>query len=477
MTGLIMAAQLLLGLSILVVLHEFGHYLFARMFKIRVEQFYLFFNPKIALFRAKRVNGKWQFRLFAKNVPSRFRKKTNDQGNEIKDEKGNYIFEPIPLEELSDNDWRKYPETTEWGIGWLPFGGYCNIAGMIDENKRANQLSSEPQPWELRSKPAWQRLFVMIGGIIMNLVLGCALFVFFTYHYVGGYIANDDVSKDGIYVYEAGRNLGFETGDKIVTVNGNKIVRFGDAQKTKVLFGSEITVERNGQFIDITLPDTTYRIMQHSGNLFAGNNFPAVVDSVTPNSVAMRSGLQHDDHIIFINDKEIKPKPAVNNSFYDEYNPQIRAIVSRILTNANQTGDIDDCVHAVFLELMEKLQQFNETRGSMGAFISVITRSVALNYCKSNSRKTNELVGDEKLDFLSSPINYHDEFEFDSLVENIVSRLNKEDRLLFTMRYLYHYTPVEIAKALHINRSAVDMRTTRLKNKIKKFLTKGGIII
>jgi len=341
MTGLIMAAQLLLGLSILVVLHEFGHYLFARMFKIRVEQFYLFFNPKIALFRAKRVNGKWQFRLFAKNVPSRFRKKTNDQGNEIKDEKGNYIYEPIPLEELSDNDWRKYPETTEWGIGWLPFGGYCNIAGMIDENKRANQLSSEPQPWELRSKPAWQRLFVMIGGIIMNLVLGCALFVFFTYHYVGGYIANDDVSKDGIYVYEAGRNLGFETGDKIVTVNGEKIVRFGDAQKTKVLFGSEITVERDGQFIDITLPDTTYRIMQHSGNLFAGNNFPAVVDSVTPNSVAMRGGLQRDDHIIFINDKEIKSLGALQSELKNVVKQEIVVGVIRQQDTVELTMQMD----------------------------------------------------------------------------------------------------------------------------------------
>ena len=301
MTGFIMAAQLILGLSILVILHEFGHYLFARMFKIRVEQFYLFFNPKIALFRVKRVNGKWRVRLFARNVPSRFRVKTNSQGNEIKDDKGNNVFEPIPLDELPDNDWRKYPEETEWGIGWLPFGGYCNIAGMIDENKRANQLSSEPQSWELRSKPAWQRLLVMLGGVLMNLALGCALFVFFTYHYVGGYIANEDVSKDGIYVYDAGRKLGFETGDKIVTVNGKKIVRFSDAQKNKVLFGSEITVERNGQYIDITLPDTTYRIMQHSGNLFANNNFSVIVDSVISNSIAHQGGLQKSDHIFAIN--------------------------------------------------------------------------------------------------------------------------------------------------------------------------------
>jgi RNA polymerase sigma-70 factor (ECF subfamily) len=172
---------------------------------------------------------------------------------------------------------------------------------------------------------------------------------------------------------------------------------------------------------------------------------------------------------IKINDDKAESVREVNNNFYDEYNSQIRAIVSRILNNANQPGDIDDCVNTVFLEVIEKLQQFNETRGSMGAFIAVIARSAALNYCKVNARKTGELVGDEKLDFLSSPIEYHDEFEFDSLVENIVSQLNKQEKLLFTMRYLYHYTPVEIAKVLHINRSAVDMRTIRLKTKSKNF--------
>jgi len=297
-----MAAQLILGLSILVFIHELGHFLFARMFKTRVEQFYLFFNPKFSLFRAKKINGSWKFRFFSKNVPAKFRKKTNADGNELKDEKGHDLLEPIPLEEFDDNDWRKYPASTEWGIGWLPFGGYCNISGMIDENKRAYQLSSEPQAWELRSKPAWQRLLVMLGGVMMNLILGCALFVFFTYHYVGGYIANEDVAKDGIYVYDSGKKFGFETGDKIVAVNGKKIVRFDDCKAASVFFGSKITVERNGEQFDIELPDTTYRILQQSGSLFANNNFPTVVDSIAPNSVAERGGLLKNDHIISINE-------------------------------------------------------------------------------------------------------------------------------------------------------------------------------
>jgi len=126
---------------------------------------------------------------------------------------------------------------------------------------------------------------------------------------------------------------------------------------------------------------------------------------------------------------------------------------------------------------MEKLQQYNETRGSMGAFVTVIARSAALNYCKSGSRKNAELVGDEKLDILSSPIEYQDEAEYDLLVESIVAKLNKDERVLFTLRFLYYYTPEEIAKTLKIKRSAVDMRTNRLKSKIKTFLTRGGVII
>ena len=347
-----MAAQLILGLSILVFIHELGHFFFARLFKTRVEQFYLFFNPKISLFRAKKINGKWKFRFFSKNVPAGFRKKTDANGNNIKDEKGKEIYEPIPIEELHDNDWRKYPDSTEWGIGWLPFGGYCNIAGMIDENKKANQLSSEPQSWELRSKPAWQRLLVMLGGIIMNLVLGCALFIFFTYHYVGGYIANDDVSKDGVYVYDAGKQLGFETGDKIVAVNGKKIVRFEDVRKTGVYFGSKITVERNGQQFDIILPDTTYRMLKHGGSLFSNSNFPAIVDSVMSNTPAEQGGLQKNDHIISINDVTINCFGAIQNELKKHTKEKITVGVVRQQDTLQLTMQLDSIPTLGFISKM-----------------------------------------------------------------------------------------------------------------------------
>ena len=169
----------------------------------------------------------------------------------------------------------------------------------------------------------------------------------------------------------------------------------------------------------------------------------------------------------------------INNSFYDRYNPLIRKIVARILTGANQDRDIDDCVHDVYLGLMEKLQQYNETRGSISAFVAVVARSVALNYCKGNTRKNSELIGDEKIDYIIDPleIDVENKVEFQMLVESIVKKLNEQENALFTFRYILFYSPEEIAKAFNINRNAVDARLNRLKNKIKKLLLKGGTTI
>ena len=167
----------------------------------------------------------------------------------------------------------------------------------------------------------------------------------------------------------------------------------------------------------------------------------------------------------------------VNNSFYNKYNFRIRIIVTRILNAANQPNDIDDCVNDVFLDLMEKLQQYNETRGSLTAFVSVIARSTALSYCRTNMRKPAELIGDEKIDFITEQFEFEDNIEFKMLVEEILKKLNQKERDLFTMRYILYYSSEETAKALKINRNAVDVRVNRLKSKIKNFLTKGGVIL
>ena len=167
----------------------------------------------------------------------------------------------------------------------------------------------------------------------------------------------------------------------------------------------------------------------------------------------------------------------VNHNFYEKYNTQIRAIVSRILINANKRQDIDDCVNTVYLGLIDKLQQYNETRGSMAAFIAIIARSTALDYCRSNANKSDELVGDEKLDFFSEPMEFEDGVEFNILVENILDKLNEQESALFSMKYIYFYSAEEIAKTFGINRNAVDGCVNRLKAKIKKLLRKGGISI
>ena len=167
----------------------------------------------------------------------------------------------------------------------------------------------------------------------------------------------------------------------------------------------------------------------------------------------------------------------VNNNFYVKYNPQIRAIVARILNKSNQARDIDDCVNMVYLALMERLQQFNETKGTMGAFIAAVARSVALNYCRDNKRKPDELIGDEKLDFINGTVKMEDDVEFKMLVDNILDKLNEHENALFVLKYILYYSPEEIAKSLKIKRNAVDVRVNRLKNKVKKLLIKGGITI
>ena len=140
---LIRTLQMILSLSLLILIHEFGHFIFSRLFGIRVEKFYLFFNPSFSFFRAKRINGKIKMHWFSRKSPAEF---------------------------------EEHPEKTEFGMGWVPLGGYCSISGMIDESLNTEQMAQEPKPWEFRTKPAWQRLFVMVGGVLFNFILALILY-------------------------------------------------------------------------------------------------------------------------------------------------------------------------------------------------------------------------------------------------------------------------------------------------------------
>ena len=245
---LIMAAQLILGLSILVTLHELGHFVAARAFGIKVEKFYLFFDA-------------WNFKLFSFKIGE-----------------------------------------TEYGMGWLPLGGYVKIAGMVDESLDTEQLKQAPQPWEFRSKPAWQRLIVMVGGVTVNALLGMFLFAMVLLTFVKGYTSNPDI-KPGIYAYELGRKIGLQTGDKIVALNGKAVERYEDLLSAKTVFGADLTINRGGQTMHIQVPDDFYRQVSATGrgHFIGDSNYPVLVDTVLPNTAASKAGMQKGDRVIAAN--------------------------------------------------------------------------------------------------------------------------------------------------------------------------------
>ena len=279
MGALTMTVQLLLALSLLVVIHEFGHYLAARAFGVRVKKFYLFFDfpmfftePTFALFRAKKVNGKWKFSWFSRKAPKEY-----------------------------DDD----ETSTEWGIGYFPLGGYCAIDGMVDETTSSDQLPEEPKPWEFRTKPAWQRLIIMIGGVTMNVVAAVLILGFSHLAFTKSYLPVENVSE-GIYPSEYGRFLGFEAGDKIVEINGCEVERYEDVFSAKLFFASTITVDRNGYRKEIEIPDTIYSYMKNGGMLFELSNHKVVIDSVLSGMAADKAGIRPNSELLKIGNVEIQ---------------------------------------------------------------------------------------------------------------------------------------------------------------------------
>jgi len=257
MSIVIMVGQLLLGLSILVILHEFGHFAAARAFGIKVEKFYLFFDA-------------WGISLF----------KFNYKG-------------------------------VEYGIGWLPLGGYVKIAGMIDESMDTEQMAGPPQPWEFRSKPAWQRLIVMLGGVTVNVILGILIFWVLTIKYGETYIPIDNL-KYGIAPGKIGRDIGLKPGDKITEVNGKHIEYFEDLVSSKVLLGNSVlTVVRSNQTLSVPVPGTILNELSDYGiTEFVKPRMKFALDSISPNSGASKAGLTRGDSILAVN--------GVKTDFFDE---------------------------------------------------------------------------------------------------------------------------------------------------------------
>ena len=248
---LIKIIQVLMSLSLLVAIHEFGHYIVARIFKIRVEKFYIFFDPWFSLFK-----------------------------------------------------WKK--GETEYGIGWVPLGGYVKIAGMIDESMDLEQMKAPIQPYEFRAKPAWQRLMVMLAGVTMNVLLAMLIYTGIRYVYGESYLRNED-AKWGYTFSEAGERLGFRDGDKILSVDGEVLDGVNDLRNKLLLTegGREVVVNRGGEqvSINISFDDLLQMRRNREYETLYELRFPFIIDSVASES-ALAAGLKSGDEIVAFNGVE-----------------------------------------------------------------------------------------------------------------------------------------------------------------------------
>ena len=246
-TFLIRALQLVLSLSLLVIIHEGGHFFFARLFKIRVEKFYIFFDPWFSLFKFKPKNSE-----------------------------------------------------TEYGIGWLPLGGYCKISGMVDESMDTEQMKQPPQPWEFRSKPAWQRLLVMIGGVLMNFLLALFIYSMILFTWGDQYIALKDMSY-GMKFNETAREIGFRDGDILVSADGKELTRYNVDMLRSLAEAREVVVLRDGKEEQILMPEISLLEIAKEDPPFVDMLIPNVVDSVLADGGFAKAGLQKGDSLIAFN--------------------------------------------------------------------------------------------------------------------------------------------------------------------------------
>ncbi|MGN7755864.1 RIP metalloprotease RseP [Chryseobacterium sp. 22532] len=291
--------QFILSISILVVLHELGHFLPAKWFKTRAEKFFLFFDPWFSIFSMKKINGKWQYKFLSKNLP--------DTETIVVDGKEKEV--PIDISKLSDNDWRKHPEQTKYGIGWLPFGGYVKIAGMIDESMDKEQMKKPAQPWEFRSKPAWQRLIIMLGGVTVNFFL--AWIIFGSLSYFNGETSFDTTKVETPMHYtNVAKAMGFEDGDKILKVDG-KVQNNLDKLSLDILLSDQITVLRKGKEVTFNTNDDGKALAFKDENpkAFLNPRYAPVIDTIV-NPKTAEAGLKVGDQVVSVNGQKI--------NYYDE---------------------------------------------------------------------------------------------------------------------------------------------------------------
>ena len=319
---LIKAAQLLMSLSILVVLHELGHFIPAKLFKTRVEKFYLFFDPWFSVIKKKIGN-------------------------------------------------------TEYGIGWLPLGGYVKISGMIDESMDTEQMKKPAKEWEFRSKPAWQRLIIMLGGVVVNLLLGIFIYSMTLYVYGDKYLPNKNLTNGVWCVSKMASDIGFENGDKFLTADGEEIDRFSDILE-KIILSKTIVVERNGVATSIEIPvDIIDKFIDNEKQLLFYPRIPSVVSSLTKGSFAEKSGMKEGDILIGINNTAITYHDELKTELIKNKGGDVVLLIDRggnnIFLNASvdQNGQLGFVSAIPSLEQLEQLNYYSLASNEYSFFASI----------------------------------------------------------------------------------------------------------
>lgn len=267
---IIRALQLILCFSLLIFLHEGGHFLFSKLFGVRVNKFYIFFDPKFSLFS---TYSNWWRKLRGK-APAK------------KKEDGSYEY-----------------EGTEYGLGWIPLGGYCQIAGMVDETQSSDKLSAEMQPWEFRSKPAWQRLLIMVGGVLVNFITALVIYAAVLFTWGETYVPVRNMTY-GFKFNEQAKHLGFRDGDILLATDTKTFTRFDGNVYRDLSEAHSAKVLRNGQEVNIAMPGNLNMLeMIKQQPRFVDVLVPSKVDSVVPKSAADVAGIKAGDMIIGMNGK------------------------------------------------------------------------------------------------------------------------------------------------------------------------------
>jgi len=272
---LIRALQLILSLSILVLVHEFGHYIFSRMFKVRVERFYMFFNPFFSVFRAKKINGKLRFSWFSKEAPE---------------------------------DFKAEPDKTEFGLGWVPMGGYCAISGMIDESMNTEQMAQPAQPWEFRTKTAGQRLLIMVAGVLFNFILALGIYSAVLNVWGDEYLPMANATM-GMDFSPAAHEAGFVDGDRFVSADGVKLLRYNDESLRLIGEASQVVVNRENKEQIVKIPAEFMQKIIAGKKGFAGYRFPTVIKDVMKDSPCALAGLKAGDSLTSIGGKTFATFP------------------------------------------------------------------------------------------------------------------------------------------------------------------------